>query len=53
MTSKKQFFGHNREMGLCAHMCRSNRQNDVFKLMILDVGMQNLGLSQAINENIN
>lgn len=41
-------------MGLSAHMCISNRQNDVFKLMILDVCVQNLGLSQAVNnENIN
>lgn len=49
MTSKKQFSSHDREMGLCAHMCISNRQNDVFKLMILDVGVQNLGFSQAID----
>lgn len=41
-------------MGLCAHMCISNRQIDGFKLMILNVGVQNLGLSQAVNkENIN
>lgn len=35
-------------------MCISNRQNDGFKLMILNVGVQNLELSQAVNkENIN